>query len=88
MSIEIPKIITDGHNFKQYIFYLIFHLGMVCLHSQTPRQRQRPIKMACVELCGDVHTAQRQRLMQTSIRFYTHFIGISVSVLGSDDEPL
>lgn len=32
-------------------------------------------KMACVEMCGGVHT-QRQRPMQISIEFCTYFIGI------------
>ena len=47
--------------------------------------------MPRVEFCGGVHTAQKQRSMQISIGFCTHFIGISmvsVSVLGSVNEPL
>ena len=36
--------------------------------------------MACIELCGGVHTAQRQRLTQISIGFCTHFIGIGLGV--------
>ena len=44
---------------------------MVCLHWL------RPIKMACVELCGGIHTAQRQRPMQISMEF-VHGIGLGV----------
>ena len=33
-------------------------------------------KMACIELCGAVYTAHRQRAMQISIGFCTHFIPI------------
>ena len=42
---------------------------MVCLQLQKPRQR--PIKKFVKELCGDVHTAERQRI---SIGFCTHFL--------------
>ena len=31
---------------------------MACLYYQTPRQS--PIKMACIELCGNVHTVQTE----------------------------
>ena len=34
--------------------------------------------MACIELCGGVHTAQIQRLMHISIAFCTNFIDICV----------
>ena len=55
----------------------------MCLHWQTPRERQIPIKKACVELFGSVHTTQRQRPMQSSIGFCAHFIGICIG-LGLD----
>ena len=37
-------------------------------------------KMACTELHEGVHAAQRQRLMQISIEFCIHFIGICVGL--------
>ena len=36
--------------------------------------------MACIELCGGVHTAQIQRPMQLSIGFTTHFMCIGLSL--------
>ena len=47
---------------------------VVCIHCQTARQRARPIKKTCLELCGGVHTTQRQRPVQISKWFCTHFI--------------
>ena len=64
---------------------------MVCLHCQTQDRDRYQYKMACVELCGGVHTAQRQRLMQISSGCCTHFVGIcifSVLVSGSVNDPL
>ena len=50
---------------------------MVCSHCQTPR----PIKMGCIELCGSVHTAERQTSMQTHIGFCANLsVSVSVSV--------
>ena len=40
---------------------------MVCSHCPTPRLINRPIKMGCTELCGGVHTVQRQTLTQGHI---------------------
>ena len=37
--------------------------------------------MACVELCGSIHTVLRQTSSQTPIGLGTHFIGIGVSDL-------
>ena len=51
---------------------------MECLHWKRPRQR--PIKIACIELCGAVYTAQRKRAMHISIGFCTHFIGICLGL--------
>ena len=44
-----------------------------------------------IELCGGEHTAQRQRRMQISFGFCTHFmvsVSISVSLSDSVNEPL
>ena len=46
----------------------------------TGAERERLIKLICIELCGGVDTTQRQRPMQISIRFCTHFISICVSL--------
>ena len=55
---------------------------MVCSHSSTPRPKNGlyrimlPKKMGCTELCGGVHTAQRQTPTQIPNGFCTHFIGL------------
>ena len=61
----------------------LFTLNLVCLFWQRPRQRL--IKMACMELCGGVHTAQRGRPMQISVGFCTRCISLCP---GSVNEPL
>ena len=38
----------------------------------------RPVKTACIELCGGVHTAQLQRAMEISIGFCTYVTGICI----------
>ena len=60
-----------------------------CLHCPTLRPIQIPIKMACIWLCGGVHTVQRQIQTQIPIRFCTHFTVLaSVSVSVSVNTPL
>ena len=45
---------------------------------------QRPIKMSCIELCGGVHTAQRQISKQIPIGFCVNLlVSVSGSVSGS-----
>ena len=51
---------------------------MVCLHWNTRRQKQRPIKIACVELCGSVDTSEIDTLITTG--FCTYFIGICLGL--------
>ena len=55
----------------------------------------RPIKMGCIELCGGVHTAPKQRLIQVSIEFSANlsasvsvWVSVSVLVLGNVNAPL
>ena len=50
--------------------------GMVCSHSPTPRLT----KVGCTELCGSVHTAQRQTSTQIPMGFSTHFISTCVGL--------
>ena len=58
---------------------------MLCSHCPTPR----PIKMGCTELCGGVHTAQRQIPSQIPIVFCVNLsIYVSVSVSSSVNAPL
>ena len=51
---------------------------VVCLQWQG--HRQRLIKKASIELCGVVHTVQRQRPMRLFIVFCTQFISICISL--------
>ena len=44
---------------------------MVCLISKS-------IEIACIQLCGGVHAAQRQTSAQIPTRFCAHFNGICV----------
>ena len=62
---------------------------MVCAHCPTPR----PIKMAYIELCRGVHTAQRQIL--STIGFFANLsvsaavsVFVSTSVSGNVNTPL
>ena len=48
----------------------------------TPRPAKREIKMDCVELCGGVHTTQRQTLVEIPIGFCA-ILSVLVSVSGS-----
>ena len=57
-------------------FYLIKFLIIdvyinLCLHCQTPRQRQGG---------KSVYTAQRQKPVQIPSGFYTHFIGVCIGL--------
>ena len=47
-------------------------LSWCCLHC--PTSIQIAIKIACMELCRSVHTAQRQITTQIAMVFCTHFI--------------
>ena len=47
---------------------------MMCLHCPITN------KMAFRELCGGLHTAQRQRVMKISTGFCTHSIGICIGL--------
>ena len=51
---------------------------MVRLHCPTLGPIKRLIKMGWIELCRDVHTAQRQKLMQIHIGFYAN-LSVSLS---------
>ena len=55
-SLTVSTLTTEGTTTYYYVGGLT-----VCLQCQTPRQRQRPIKVASVEFCGGVCTAQRPR---------------------------
>ena len=61
---------------------------MVYSHCTTPRTRPRPIKMACIGLCGGIHTAQTPITTQIPIGFCILVIGIGLGlglVLGQCD---
>ena len=65
----------------------------VCTHCPTPRPTKKPIKkMGCLELCGGIHTAQRQTPTQIPVGFCANLVvsvsvSVSVSVLGSTNAP-
>ena len=63
---------SESFLFHKYIIYWLRNL-MVCLISKS-------IEIACIKLCGGVHAAQRQTLIQVPIGFGTQFIGISSSL--------
>ena len=55
--------------------------GALLWRVYTVRDRDRDRdKITCIELCGGVHTAQRQKPMRISIGFCTHFISIGLSL--------
>ena len=61
-------------------------------HCLTPRPIQKPIKMGCTELCGDIHTAQRQTSTEIPIGFCANLsvsvsVSVSASMLGSVNTP-
>ena len=67
--------------------YTVTNSVMVCLHCRTPKQRPINTNWLGEKLCG-VHAAQRPRLMQIPIGFYTHFIGICIGLcVGPVNEP-
>ena len=66
-----------------------------CVHYPTRIPIQRSIKVGCMELCGGVHTAQRQRSTQIPIEVCVDLsvsvsvsVAVSVSVSGSGNAPL
>ena len=68
---------------------------MVCSHYPTRIPIQRSIKVGCMELCGGVHTAQRQTSTQIPIEVCVDLsvsvsvsVAVSVSVSGSGNAPL
>ena len=55
---------------------------MVCSRCPTPKTIKGLTKMGCIELCGGVHTAQRQTPIQIPTGFY---ISVFVSLLVSSN---
>ena len=53
---------------------------MVHSHWPTPTQTPRPIKMGCIELCGGVHTAQRQTSTQIPNGHCSNCISLGLGV--------
>ena len=69
---------------------------MTCSHCPTTRRIEKTDKkVACIELCGGVDTAQRQASTQLPTGFYANLlvsvsvsVDVSVSVSGSVNTPL
>ena len=74
---------------EYFVFISASYYGVFTLPN-TESETETDKKMGCIELCGDVHTAQRQTLTEIPIGFFGNFsvsmsvsIYVSVSISGS-----